>query len=253
MFEISLTFVILLIGAAFFAGIIDSIAGGGGLITIPALMLAGLSPLEAISINKVQAVFGASSAAYSYAKAGHVDLRRQLPAALLAFGGGVAGAILISYLPSEWLRGVLPWILIAIAGYFAFKRGLGDVDGQRRISPAVFSATIVPLVGFYDGFFGPGAGSFYMLGFVSLAGYGLLKATAHSKLLNLASNFGGLVIFAATGAPVWGLGLVMAVAQTAGAMLGARLAMRVGARVIRPLLVLTSVALALRLLWQNYG
>ena len=108
----------------------------------------------------------------------------------------------------------------------------------------------MPLVAFYDGLVGPGTGSFFMLGFVMLAGYGILKATAHTKLLNFASNLGGLVAFAAVGKPLWLVGAVMAVAQIAGALLGARLAMRIGARVIKPLLVATSTLLALRLVWQ---
>ena len=112
------------------------------------------------------------------------------------------------------------------------------------------AASVVPLIAFYDGLLGPGTGAFLMLGFVMLAGYGILKATAHTKLLNFASNLGGLVAFAAVGKPLWLLGAAMAVAQIAGATLGARLAMRIGARIIKPLLVATSTLLALRLIWQ---
>ncbi|MBP8932508.1 MAG: TSUP family transporter, partial [Paracoccus sp.] len=114
----------------------------------------------------------------------------------------------------------------------------------------VFTATFVPAIAFYDGLLGPGTGAFFMLGFVMLAGYGILKATAHTKLLNFASNLGGLVAFAVVAKPLWVLGGAMAIAQIAGALLGARLAMRIGARVIKPLLVITSSALALRLIWQ---
>ena len=111
----------------------------------------------------------------------------------------------------------------------------------------------VPLIAAYDGFFGPGTGSFFMMGFVLLAGYGVLKATAHTKMLNFASNIGSLVVFIPSGAMWWAVGLAMAAAQVAGASLGARLAMRVGARLIKPLLVVTSTAMALRLLWQAFG
>lgn len=250
MFEVSLDVAAMLVAAAFAAGFVDSIAGGGGLITLPVLLLAGASPLEALSTNKVQGAFGAATAAVSYAARGHVDLRRQIRAAGLAFVAGLCGALLVARIPTEGLRLALPVILIAIAGFFAFKKGLDDTDRAERIRPASFTAFVVPLIGFYDGLVGPGAGAFYMIGFVSLAGYGVLKATAHTKLLNFASNMGGLVAFAAVGAPWWVTGLAMGLAQMAGARLGARLAMRVGAKVIKPLLVVTSTALAVRLIWQ---
>ncbi|MDP4034474.1 MAG: TSUP family transporter [Pseudorhodobacter sp.] len=250
MFEVSLDLAAMLITAGFAAGFVDAIAGGGGLITLPVLLLAGASPIEALSTNKVQGSFGAATAAASYAAAGHVQLRRQIGPALLAFGAGAAGAALASVVPTQGLRLGLPVILIAIAAFFALKPGLSDQDRAQRITPGMFTAFVVPLIGGYDGLIGPGAGAFYMIGFVMLAGYGVLKATAHTKLLNFASNIGGLLTFAIYGAPWWAMGLAMGVAQMAGARIGARLAMRVGARVIKPLLVVTSTALALRLIWQ---
>ncbi|SFX27681.1 hypothetical protein SAMN04244548_00723 [Paracoccus pantotrophus] len=250
MFELSLDLVLLLAGAAFAAGFVDAIAGGGGLITVPALMLAGLPPAQALATNKVQGVFGAATAAISYARSGLVDLRGQSGAAAVAFAAGLCGALLVSWIPAQALRYGLPVVLIGIAAFFALRPGLDDTDRMRRITPAAFTASVVPLVAFYDGLVGPGTGSFFMLGFVMLAGYGILKATAHTKLLNFASNLGGLVAFAAVGKPLWLVGAVMAVAQIAGALLGARLAMRIGARIIKPLLVATSTLLALRLIWQ---
>lgn len=250
MFEVPLDMALMLIGAAFAAGFVDSIAGGGGLITLPVLLLSGATPLQALSTNKVQGVFGAATAAITYAASGHVNLRRQVGAASLAFLAGLGGALLVSSLPTEGLRLGLPVVLIAIAAFFAFKKGLDDTDRIERIRPAAFTAFFVPMIGFYDGLIGPGAGAFYMIGFVTLAGYGVLRATAHTKLLNFASNLGGLVAFAATGAPWWITGLAMGLAQVAGARLGSKLAMRVGAKVIKPLLVVTSTALALRLIWQ---
>ena len=250
MFEVSFEIALMLIAAAFAAGFVDSIAGGGGLITLPALLLAGATPLQALSTNKVQGVFGAATAALSYAASGHVNLRRQIGAAALAFGAGLSGALLVSVIPTDGLRIALPVVLIGIAAFFALKKGLDDTDRLERIPPATFTAFVVPFIGFYDGLIGPGAGAFYMMGFVTLAGYGVLRATAHTKLLNFASNLGGLVAFAVIGAPWWATGLAMGLAQVAGARIGSRVAMRVGARVIKPLLVVTSTALALRLIWQ---
>jgi uncharacterized membrane protein YfcA len=162
--------------------------------------------------------------------------------------GSVGGALLATALPTDWLRAVLPLLLVAVALYFGFKRGVGELERHRRISPLLFGLLFVPAIGFYDGVFGPGTGSFLMLGFVSLAGFTILKATAHTKLLNFGSNLGALAVFAAAGAVLWKVGLVMGAGQWIGARLGARFAMRRGARVIRPLLVVVSIALALRLL-----
>ncbi|WP_304616104.1 TSUP family transporter [Paracoccus sp. (in: a-proteobacteria)] len=248
--EITLDLILLLLGAAFAAGFVDAIAGGGGLITLPVLMLAGIPPAQALATNKVQGAFGAATAAISYAAKGLVDLRAQWRLALIAGLAGAAGAVLISSVPTDGLRLVLPVVLIGIAAFFALKPGLNDLDRVRRMAPWAFAATAVPLVGFYDGLIGPGAGSFYMIAFVTLAGYGVLKATAHTKLLNFASNIGGLIAFAVVGQPLWLIGLMMGAAQILGAVLGARAASRVGARLIKPLLVVTSTALALRLIWQ---
>lgn len=250
MIDLTLELALLLLAAAFAAGFVDAIAGGGGLITLPVLMLAGLPPAQALATNKVQGAFGAATAAFSYAARGLVDLRGQWRLAVIAGLAGAAGAVLISNVPTDGLRLVLPVILIAIAAFFALKPGLDDLDRLRRMAPWVFAATAVPLVGFYDGLVGPGAGSFYMIAFVTLAGYGVLKATAHTKLLNFASNIGGLAAFALVGQPLWLIGVMMGLAQVLGAMLGARLASRIGARLIKPLLVITSSALALRLVWQ---
>jgi uncharacterized membrane protein YfcA len=248
MIDPTLEILALLALAAFLAGFIDSIAGGGALITVPALLLAGFAPVEALGTNKLQGLFGATSATIAYAAKGHVDLRRQLPAAVVACAGGVAGALLATVLPGDILRILMPFLLIAIALYFALKPSMGDVDRAERLSPAVFAMTAVPAIGFYDGVFGPGTGSFYMLAFVVLAGYGVLKATAHTKLLNVSSNLGGLAAFAFAGVVSWKVGLVMGAAQFAGARLGAHLAMKKGARLIKPLLVVTCIALAVRLL-----
>ncbi len=250
MFEISLHLVALLALAAFVAGLVDAIAGGGGLITVPALLLVGADPVTALATNKLQGSFGSGTATWAYARAGHVRLRDQAAMGLVALIGGASGALVAHLIPAQVLRIIMPVVLVGIAVFFALKPGLTDADRVQRMAPGLFTATAVPLIAAYDGFFGPGTGSFFMLAFVMLAGFGVLKATAHTKLLNFASNLGSLVVFAAGGAIWWKVGLAMAVAQTAGAALGARLAMRVGARLIKPLLVVTSTAMALRLIWQ---
>ncbi len=246
--EVAPDIALMLMAAAFVAGFIDAVAGGGGLITVPVLLIAGANPVTALATNKIQGLFGAATATLSYARGGHVDLRSQWGSALIAFGASILGALLVSVLPVDWIRLVLPVLLIGIALFFALKKGLGDLDRARRLSPALFAGTIVPLCAAYDGLLGPGAGSFYMLGFVSLAGYGILKATAHTKLLNLSSNAGALVAFSIVATPWWITGLAMGAAQIAGARLGAIMAQKIGARLIKPLLVITSVALAVKLI-----
>ncbi|MCK5930616.1 MAG: TSUP family transporter [Fulvimarina manganoxydans] len=241
--------ILLLLAAAFVAGAIDAVAGGGGLITIPALLLAGFDPLTAIGTNKVQAIFGSGSATIAYASKGHVNLRKQLPSAGFVLIGSSLGAALAFVIPTEALETGLPFLLIAVALFFALKPDLGDLDRERRLSEPLLIGLVMPLIGAYDGLFGPGAGSFYMIAFVTLAGFGVLKATAHTKLLNFASNVGGLLVFTLNGAAIWWLGLMMGVATFLGARLGATIAMRFGSKLIRPLLVVTCLALAAKLLF----
>lgn len=250
MLELAPHLVALLVLAAFVAGFVDAIAGGGGLITVPALLLAGADPVTALATNKLQGTFGSGTATFAYARAGQVDLRTQGPGILVALAFGAAGSALAHLVPVEWLRLAMPVVLVAVALFFALKPGLSDADRIRRLSPRAFTAVFVPPVALYDGLFGPGTGSFLMLGFVMLAGYGLTRATAHTKALNFASNLGSLAVFAFSGAILVWTGLLMALAQTLGATLGAKMAMNRGARLIKPLLVVTSSAMAARLVWQ---
>ncbi|MDO9418690.1 TSUP family transporter [Pararhizobium sp.] len=246
--DIALHILLLLFAACFLAGFVDSIAGGGGLITIPAFLLAGIAPLDALGTNKLGGLFGSGSATIAYASKGHVNLKEQLPLALLSAGGAALGAVMATFVPAEVLKVALPFLLVAIALYFGLKPNIGDVDTARRISHFAFAFTAVPLIGFYDGVFGPGTGSFFMLSFVMLAGFGVLKATAHTKLLNFASNIGAFIVFALYGAVYWKLGLITGVAQFLGAQVGSRMAMKIGAGIIKPLLVITCIGLAIRLL-----
>lgn len=246
--ELALHLLALLFLAALLAGFIDAIAGGGGMVTIPAMLLAGIPPLQVLGTNKLQSLFGAGAASWSYARHGHVDLRAQWPMVLTAALGAAGGALTAAVAPTDWLRAALPVLLLGIALYFGLKPSADEIDRKRRVSPAVFGLGFVPVIGFYDGLFGPGTGSFLMLGFVSLAGFGILKATAHTKFLNFGSNAGALVVFLFHGAVLWKVGLVMGAGQWFGARLGSRFAMRKGARIIKPLLVTVSIALAIRLL-----
>jgi uncharacterized membrane protein YfcA len=246
--DLAFNLLLLLFVAAFIAGFVDSIAGGGGLITIPAMLIVGIPPLQTLGTNKLQSMFGAASATIAYARKGHVDLKKQLPMAVMAVAGGAIGALIATIVPGSVLRALMPFLLVAIALYFALKPNLSDDDRHQRITPFLFGMTFVPLIGLYDGVFGPGTGSFFMLAFVSLAGFGVLKATAHTKLLNLGSNVGAFIVFMVGGVVLWKIGLMMGLGQFLGAQVGSRFAMKSGAKLIKPLLIVTCVALAIKLL-----
>ncbi|WP_438747801.1 TSUP family transporter [Pararhizobium sp. O133] len=248
MHDLAFQFLALLFLAAFLAGFIDSIAGGGGMISVPAMLLAGIPPLETLGTNKLQSLFGSGSASLAYARKGHVNLREQLPMAVMSALGAALGAVLATVVPGDVLKAILPFMLVAIAFYFALKPSVGDVDRAQRITPFLFSLTIVPMIGFYDGVFGPGTGSFFMLAFIALAGFGVLKATAHTKFLNFGSNIGAFIVFVLYGVVLWKVGFLMGAGQFAGAQVGSRFAMKNGAKIIKPLLVTTCMVLAIKLL-----
>ncbi len=246
--ELAVSLLVFLFMAAFLAGFVDAIAGGGGLITVPAMLLAGVPPLETLGTNKLQSLFGSGSATLAYARGGYIDWQSQMPMAVLAALGAGVGAAITTYIPGEALKALMPFLLIGIALYFGLKPQISGDVRHAKMRPFVFGVTMVPLIGFYDGVFGPGTGSFLMLAFVMLAGFGLLKATAHTKMLNFASNIGAFAIFAFVGAVIWKIGLIMGVGQFLGAQAGSKLAMKNGAAIIRPLLITICIALAIRLL-----
>ena len=253
LFEVAPHLALILVATAFVAGFVDSIAGGGGLLSVPALLLCGASPLQALATNKVQGMVGSGTALVNYALAGQVKPAERLGMAMVSLAFGAAGSLVAGAMPAGVLRLIMPPILIGIAVFFAFKPGLSDQPRPARMTATHFTLVVVPLIASYDGFFGPGTGSFFMLALVILAGLGVLQATAQTKMLNFASNVGSVAVFAFSGATWWWVGGAMALAQIAGATLGSRLAVRVGARLIKPLLVVTSSGMALRLLWQAWG
>jgi uncharacterized membrane protein YfcA len=241
----------LLVAVAGVAGMIDAIAGGGGLLALPALLWAGLPPVQALATNKLQGTFGTMTASLHFIRRGEIDpARLRIPIAM-TFVGSAAGTLAVQYLGSDLLEQIVPTLLIAFALYFLFSPRIGDQDAQHRISHGLFGLAIGFSVGFYDGFFGPGTGSFFAAAFVLLLGYNLRRATAGTKVLNFTSNIASLIFFAAAGQVVWQIGLPMGLAQMAGAWLGSHLVIRHGTRLIRPLLVTVSLAISLRLLLSD--
>ena len=229
-------------------GFLDAIAGGGGLLTLPALLIAGFNPVAAIATNKCQAVAASVSAAASFSRRGLIAWRTLAPAAVAAAAASIAGAASVSLLPEGVLDWGVPLLLIAVAVYFAFGPRIGVDGGKVRLPPWAFALLAAPALGFYDGVFGPGVGAFYMVALVLLSGCALLQAIAHTKALNAASNLGALAAFAIQGAIVWPVALAMIAGAGLGAQCGAACAMRISQRAIRALLVLMCCAMALRLL-----
>jgi uncharacterized membrane protein YfcA len=235
------------------AGFIDSIAGGGGLICIPALLWAGVAPTQALATNKLQSSCGSFSASVNFIRKGHVDPRNLTLAIVLTLMGSIVGTTLVQMIDPGILMTLLPVLLILIALYFLFSPRAGDLDAHQLISERVFAFTAGFGIGFYDGFFGPGTGSFFSIAFVALLGYNMTKATAHTKVLNFVANFAALATFVFGGVVVWKLGLVMAVGQVIGATAGSHMVMKSGSRLIRPLLVIVSIAISIKLIIEQYG
>jgi uncharacterized membrane protein YfcA len=229
------------------AGCVDAIAGGGGLLCVPALLWAGLSPAQALATNKMQSCFGTGSAAYHFYRAGCLDIGRVRPMIVAVFIGALAGTLLVQHIDPAFLRGILPILLVTIAVYFLVKPAIGDEDSRQRISFFAFGLSAAPLIGFYDGFFGPGAGSFYTVALVELLGFSLTRATAHTKLLNVTSNVASVLAFLWGGQIQWAVALVMAVGQIIGGRLGSQFVLSKGAGLVKPLLVVMSLILTIKL------
>ncbi|EXU74748.1 sulfite exporter TauE/SafE family protein [Erwinia mallotivora] len=238
---------------AVLAAFIDSIAGGGGLLTVPALLSAELSPAQALATNKLQSVGGSFSASLYFVRRKAVNLREQRLNIAMTFLGAVTGAVLIQHIQPGLLRQVLPLLLIGIGLYFLLMPKVSEEDRQRRLHGLPFALVAGGCVGFYDGFFGPGAGSFYALAFVTLCGFNLAKSTAHAKVLNFTSNFGGLLFFMFGGKVVWGTGLIMLIGAICGARLGARMVLSRGQTLIRPMVVTVSAVMSAKLLYDSHG
>ncbi|NHB93273.1 sulfite exporter TauE/SafE family protein [Photorhabdus cinerea] len=243
----------LLFLVAVIAGFIDSISGGGGLLTIPALLSVGVSPVQALATNKLQAVGGSFSASLYFVRYGAVDLKSQRFAILMTLFGSMTGAIIVQFMKPDFLSQLLPVLVIIIGLYFLLTPAIGMEDRHRRLTPVAFACLIGGGLGLYDGVFGPGVGSFYALAYVALCGYNLAKSTAHAKVLNFASNIGSLVLFILGGQVLWVLGLVMLAGQVIGARLGASLVLTHGQKLIRPMIVTISFLMSIKLLNDNHG
>jgi uncharacterized membrane protein YfcA len=243
----------LLFLTGFAAGFVDSIAGGGGLITVPVLLNIGLSPVDALGTNKLQATFGSASAAWHYGRAGLFEVRRCLWGIGCTLVGAGVGTALVRLLREDFLRQSIPWLLVAVALYTLFRRRLGEQDVPPLIAEKTFHVVFGLLLGFYDGFFGPGTGTFWAMAYVLLLGFNLTKATAHTKVMNVTSNVASLAIFLAASHAHFGAGVSMGLGQLLGARVGSRTVLRRGTKFIRPVFITVVLAVTARLVYQNFS
>ncbi len=252
MAEPGLLQIALLTLVALVAGVIDAIAGGGGLLTVPAILWAGLPPHLALGTNKGQSVFGSFAALARFTRGGLVDGRRARITFPLGLAGSLGGAALVLVTPPSALRPIVVALLAFAAVFVGLRRGppprLEDAAPPR--SAAAIAGAIALAVGAYDGFFGPGTGTFLIVAFVALLGDGLSRASASAKVVNFASNLAAVALFASRGVVLWRIALPMAAAQLGGGWVGAHLAIRRGDALIRRVVVAVALVLAAKLAWD---
>ena len=246
----------LLVLVAFAAGWVDAVVGGGGLIQLPALLIglpADAEPASVLGTNKVSSVFGTATSSVTYARKIKPDWRTILPLVVAAAGGSAVGAQLAKFLPKEYFTPVVLVALVVVGLYTWRRPQLGMVSERKHDGRAHYGRTaLIGLgVGAYDGFLGPGTGSFFVILLVGVLGYGFLEASAKAKIANLATNLSAIAVFAADGSVLWALGLAMGAANLVGGFVGARTALRQGNGFVRKVFLVVIAALVVKLAYDT--
>ena len=250
--EFTFPILLILFAGGFMAGFVDSIAGGGGIISVPVLLSVGIPPHFALGTNKFQSSFGSLTASINYFREGLVNPKNILSGILFTAIGAATGTIAIQQFSQSFLQYLIPILLLAVFLIMLFSKDLGTVDTEAKWQPKLFYLVFGLSIGFYDGFFGPGTGNFWTLAFVFLLGFNLKKATAHTKWVNFTSNITALIFFAIGGKILLLPGLVMAGGQFSGAFLGSKLVIRSGVKFIRIFFLLVTAATILRLIYTSF-
>ncbi|MBL3690105.1 sulfite exporter TauE/SafE family protein [Leucobacter chromiireducens subsp. chromiireducens] len=240
----------LLLVAAFAAGWIDAVVGGGGLLQLPALLLVpGITPVQALATNKLASVFGTATSSVAYARRVRPSPRTVLPMAGIALLGAFGGASLAAFLPAQVFTPIILVALLVVGLITLLKPTLGEATRPRHrgLAQLAVSGAIGAFIGFYDGLLGPGTGTFLVISLVGLLGYDFLRATATAKLVNFATNLGALLFFIPLGAVLWPLGLAMGAASIVGSLLGSRMAIARGSRFVRVLFLAVVGVLTVKL------
>jgi len=233
------------------AGLVDAIAGGGGLVSVPVLLWIGLPPQQVLGTNKFQSTFGSFTAAFNYAKSRTVLLSDCYVGIFVTFIGAVLGTWTLQKMDTNVLEKFIPILLIFIAIYTILTPDIGTKNMRPRIPMMIFYLVFGPILGFYDGFFGPGVGSFWAMAFVFFAGFNMTSATGHTKVMNFTSNIVSLCVFIYYGDVYFRIGLCMAVGQAIGARMGSGMVIRWGAKFIRPVFIAVIVATSIKL-WASF-
>ena len=245
-----------LVLAAFVAGWVDSVVGGGGLIQLPALVIAlpaDASTPEILGTNKLSSVAGTLVATLTYLRTIRVPVGMVLPLVVAAFAGSAAGSSVARFIPKDLLPPVVLVAVVAVGAYTYLKPTLGRVHEERHSgwSRAWRSGLIGVVIGFYDGVLGPGTGSFFVIAIVAFLGFGFLQGTVAAKLANLTTNLASILVFGIHGEVLWVLGGCMAIANLAGGFIGAKMAMRHGNEFIRTVFLVVIGVLAIKLAWDT--
>ncbi|MCU7490959.1 MAG: TSUP family transporter [Ignavibacteria bacterium] len=234
------------------AGLIDAIAGGGGLITLSVLLGVGFPPHIALGTNKFQACFGSFTASYYYMQKGGVSLKSAMPGIIFTLIGSALGTWTVQQVNSDILKDIIPFLLAAIIVYSLLSPKLGETDKHPRMGRYSFYIAFGLMLGFYDGFFGPGVGSFWAISFVIMLGFNLTKATGYTKVMNFTSNIVSFIIFIAGGFVMFAAGLAMAAGQILGSKIGAGLVIKRGTKFIRPIFITMVVLTTLKLIYSRF-
>ncbi len=256
MLDLPFDFIVVLI-AAFGAGLIDAMVGGGGLVQLPALFAfyPNVPPAALLGTSKLAGIFGTASAVWRYARRVRIPWRALLPLSIAVLCASWVGATLATRVPVEVFRPLVPIMLVAVLIYTLWRKSLGTEHAPRAFTGRHhwLGATAIAAIGFYDGFFGPGTGSFLMIVFVRCYGYDFLHASASARVLNVAANGAALIYFSSRGYVLWHIGAAMAVCNIAGSFVGTRLALRGGSVVVRKVFIAVVSLLILRTAWVAIG
>lgn len=244
--ELSIDMLFFLFAASVVAGTMDTMVGGGGLITLPSLMLTGMSPINALGTNKLQGCIGTGTATFLLLRQSKIRWRHVRPLFVAAFVGSVIGTVAVQFVSQKSLSVVIPIVLVLIIGYFLFYNPRGSSNLSIKVGARKFTCLVVPGIGFYDGMFGPGTGSFFTFSNVLLRRAKLVFATATAKPLNFATNVASLTVFILFGHVIWHVGIVMMLGQLIGARLGVHLLYRVNPQYLRVFVIIVCLIMLVR-------
>lgn len=250
--DLTVNLLIILFMTGLCAGFIDSVAGGGGLIALPVLLSIGLPPQIALGTNKLQGTFGTFSASLNFIKKGMVDIKSVKYGILFTLIGAGTGAVVVQLIKADFLISIIPILLIGVFLYTLLSKNISDDEKKPKLTQFVYFMIFGLLLGFYDGFFGPGTGSFWTASCIFFMGAGMIKATGITKIMNFTSNIIALTIFVIGGNVVFTIGITMGMGQLIGARLGSSLAMKKGTAFIKPLFLTVVFLTIVKLAYQSY-